>query len=351
MGDRLQVHPTSVTSIVDRLEAAGLVAVARTRPTAAPSWPRSPRRAAPSSRRPRRDLVAAEFGVGALRRRRARPDLGPADAGAARRRGLRRGVVGGATDPASAPNPHDATSMPVVRRRLDPSQTNGAPSQCRTPARVEPQVACARRTRAAYGHVERSIVVARRAQRAPSSRIDRPTRGTETEAPTVRLCPQPRTPTIPASSNSSRRGNDPWRFAQPSAGVSRNHPWRLARTAQPRTNNHWWNLSLLELVGRPTNLGETPDDRAAPGASAGSSATTRHAVREADFTTLSGHGGRAGLRARRRVGLPGLRRGSAGRGSSRSPAGSTPPATAAAPGRSGSSPASATPSRPTSATR
>ena len=69
--------------------------------------------------------------------------------------------------------------------------------------------------------------------------------------------------------------------------------------------------------------------------------------RDADFTTLSGHRGRAGLRPDR------------GRAPERSVAGGVPVhprplpdrATAAAPGRSGSSPASATPSRPTSATR
>ena len=71
--------------------------------------------------------------------------------------------------------------------------------------------------------------------------------------------------------------------------------------------------------------------------------------RDADFTTLSGMRGRAGLRpdGRRTPGSSG----SAGRASSRSPAGSTPPGTAGGRGRSASSPASATRSRRTSATR
>ncbi len=45
MGERLQVHATSVTSIVHRLEAAGFVRRRRTRRTVARSWPRSPSRA------------------------------------------------------------------------------------------------------------------------------------------------------------------------------------------------------------------------------------------------------------------------------------------------------------------
>src|SRR3954468_23333611 len=62
MGDRLQVHPTSVTSIVDRLEAAGHVSptppptvtspAPRTRPTGARCSPRSPTRDEQSSVRP-----------------------------------------------------------------------------------------------------------------------------------------------------------------------------------------------------------------------------------------------------------------------------------------------------------
>ena len=50
MGERLQVHPTSITSIVQRLEADGLVRGGRTPRTAARSWPRSPRPVARWSR-------------------------------------------------------------------------------------------------------------------------------------------------------------------------------------------------------------------------------------------------------------------------------------------------------------
>jgi DNA-binding MarR family transcriptional regulator len=49
IGQRLMVHPTSVTNIIDRLERQGLVTpAAPTRRTAAARWPASPRRAAPS---------------------------------------------------------------------------------------------------------------------------------------------------------------------------------------------------------------------------------------------------------------------------------------------------------------
>ncbi|GFN07225.1 hypothetical protein Smic_57810 [Streptomyces microflavus] len=72
--------------------------------------------------------------------------------------------------------------------------------------------------------------------------------------------------------------------------------------------------------------------------------------RDADFTTLSGdpvepaYGPRPGdtYEGFERIGWP---------GSTPSPAGCTRPATGDAPGPSASSPASATPSRPTSATR
>ena len=66
MGDRLQVHPTSVTSIVNRLEAAGLV-VRRPHPT--------DRRAVLAEvtdagrrlvERATADLTGADFGVGVL---------------------------------------------------------------------------------------------------------------------------------------------------------------------------------------------------------------------------------------------------------------------------------------------
>ena len=53
MGDRLQVHRTSVTNIVDRLERSGYVArAARARPADRRS-PASPPRAAAWRRRPR----------------------------------------------------------------------------------------------------------------------------------------------------------------------------------------------------------------------------------------------------------------------------------------------------------
>ncbi len=51
MGERLMIHPTSVTNIVDRLEAQGFLRRVPHPPTAAPPWPRSPTRAARSSRR------------------------------------------------------------------------------------------------------------------------------------------------------------------------------------------------------------------------------------------------------------------------------------------------------------
>ena len=41
IGARLQVHPTSVTNAVDRLEEQGLIKRVRIRATGAPRWPRS----------------------------------------------------------------------------------------------------------------------------------------------------------------------------------------------------------------------------------------------------------------------------------------------------------------------
>lgn len=71
MGERLQVHPTSVTSIVDRLEAAGLV-VRRKHPTdgrtvLAEITERGRERVHAATD----DLVKAEFGLGSL----SRPEL------------------------------------------------------------------------------------------------------------------------------------------------------------------------------------------------------------------------------------------------------------------------------------
>jgi DNA-binding MarR family transcriptional regulator len=66
MGERLQVHPTSVTSIVDRLEAAGLV-VRRPHPDdgrAVLAEITSDGRALVE--KATADLVAADFGLGAL---------------------------------------------------------------------------------------------------------------------------------------------------------------------------------------------------------------------------------------------------------------------------------------------
>jgi DNA-binding MarR family transcriptional regulator len=66
MGDRLQVHPTSVTSIVDRLEVAGLV-LRRPHPTdgrtVLAEITESGRAVVEAATR---DLVAADFGVGVL---------------------------------------------------------------------------------------------------------------------------------------------------------------------------------------------------------------------------------------------------------------------------------------------
>jgi len=68
MGDRLQVHPTSVTSIVDRLEAAGHV-VRKPHPTdgrtVLAEITESGRAVVDAATR---DLVSAEFGVGVLTR-------------------------------------------------------------------------------------------------------------------------------------------------------------------------------------------------------------------------------------------------------------------------------------------
>src|SRR3954451_18621322 len=66
MGDRLQVHPTSVTSIVDRLQAAGHV-VRRAHPTdgrtVLAEITNSGRHLVESATK---DLVAADFGLGVL---------------------------------------------------------------------------------------------------------------------------------------------------------------------------------------------------------------------------------------------------------------------------------------------
>ena len=94
--------------------------------------------------------------------------------------------------------------------------------------------------------------------------------------------------------------------------------------------------------------------RSRPGGSAGRSGSTRPRA-PGGWPTVTSRRCRA-RRWTRSTARPRVTRsqgssGSAGRASSRSPAGCTRPATAAGPGRSGSSPASATRRRPTSATR
>jgi DNA-binding MarR family transcriptional regulator len=69
MGDRLQVHPTSVTSIVDRLEAAGHV-IRRRHPTDGRTVLAEITQAGRDVvEAATQDLVAADFGVGVLSRR------------------------------------------------------------------------------------------------------------------------------------------------------------------------------------------------------------------------------------------------------------------------------------------
>ena len=87
--------------------------------------------------------------------------------------------------------------------------------------------------------------------------------------------------------------------------------------------------------------GQPADDRRGPGALA---APVRRGaqVGDADFTTLSGAGDGAGIRAAAGRGGAGLRAHRLAGGVSRSPAASTRPATGAGPGRSASSPGSAT---------
>ena len=66
IGERLQVHRTSVTNIIDKLEADGLVRRVPTPRTAARRWPRSPRRAAPPREAATEVLNAESFGIAAL---------------------------------------------------------------------------------------------------------------------------------------------------------------------------------------------------------------------------------------------------------------------------------------------
>lgn len=66
MGERLQVHPTSVTSIVDRLEGAGLVARSRHPDDGRAVLAEITDEGRALVERATEDLVAAEFGLGAL---------------------------------------------------------------------------------------------------------------------------------------------------------------------------------------------------------------------------------------------------------------------------------------------
>lgn len=66
MGERLQVHPTSVTSIVDRLEGAGLVARLRHPDDGRAVLAEITDEGRALVERATADLVAAEFGLGAL---------------------------------------------------------------------------------------------------------------------------------------------------------------------------------------------------------------------------------------------------------------------------------------------
>lgn len=66
MGERLQVHPTSVTSIVDRLERAGLVARSRHPDDGRAVLAEITEEGRALVERATTDLVAADFGLGAL---------------------------------------------------------------------------------------------------------------------------------------------------------------------------------------------------------------------------------------------------------------------------------------------
>jgi DNA-binding MarR family transcriptional regulator len=66
MGERLQVHPTSVTSIIDRLEGAGLVVRRRHPDDGRAVLAEITDAGRELVERATADLVAAEFGLGAL---------------------------------------------------------------------------------------------------------------------------------------------------------------------------------------------------------------------------------------------------------------------------------------------
>jgi len=66
MGERLQVHPTSITSIIDRLEGAGLVARRRHPDDGRAVLAEITEQGRVLVERATADLVAAEFGLGAM---------------------------------------------------------------------------------------------------------------------------------------------------------------------------------------------------------------------------------------------------------------------------------------------
>ena len=68
MGDRLQLHPTSVTNIVDRLQADGWSGAPRTPPTGGPPWWRSPKPGRPCWSKPPKSVTAIDFGLSGLDR-------------------------------------------------------------------------------------------------------------------------------------------------------------------------------------------------------------------------------------------------------------------------------------------
>ena len=116
VGERLQVHRTSVTNIVDKLEADGLVdARRRTSPTAARRSPRSP---TPAARSPC-----------------ARPTLLNADA--LRPRGARRRRAGAAHRAAAHAAPRGRRLLTAPNARRSGHQIRGSPSICHGHARED----------------------------------------------------------------------------------------------------------------------------------------------------------------------------------------------------------------------
>ena len=83
MGDRLQVHRTSVTNIIDGLERSGFVGASRTSATGARRWRRSPRAGARSPRRDGRAQRRCTSGPIPLAARGPRRDHGRRSSGCA----------------------------------------------------------------------------------------------------------------------------------------------------------------------------------------------------------------------------------------------------------------------------